>query len=372
MQLTVFFILIVLTLIFSTNLVYAEIIHERLGTVSDFIVSENSDFYFFEHDNSSQTTWIQDTKVMKGDRNYVNSVSDDLFIYPTEVNEMNDYLIFSTLSDECIGNTMCDFQDVIKMSKKDGSYQRIIHHLKSAIHISVEGDQIYLSESDGKIWKFSKDGNGKQLVYQGNNIIMDLTVLNDQVYWIEEIADQNSLILTLRDGKVAKIAENLQIPYDLAHDDDSIFWNEIRVGAKNGKVTEFTKFSFYDGNKVQTISEFNNKTPLSSFSEPVYGPYYFLKDFLFITNNTSDKSAIHLFDYKTNQNFELEAINDYDVRYFRSSFDSLYILGQNQEGFLIEKLPLPVTVPEFSTVMILVSVVMGLSLIVASQKLFRY
>ncbi|AFS82981.1 hypothetical protein [Candidatus Nitrosopumilus sediminis] len=374
MNLKILFILIGFFLILPINFVHAEVIHENLGIINELLVSEEkSDLYFFELDqNISSQTWIHDTKIMYGNENTISKISDDLFIFPTEINEIGDYLIFATLSEECVGNTICDFQDVIKMSKKDGSYQKIIHQLKSAIHISVEGEQIYLSESNGKIWKFFKDGSDKQLVYQGNNIIMDITVQNDKVYWIEEISEQNSIIMMLKDGIVTKIAENLQIPYNLAHDDDSIFWNEIRIGAKSGKVTEFTKFTLYNGDKIKTVSEYDNKTPLSSFSKPVYGPYSFLGNFLFIANNTSDKSTIHLLDYKTDQNFELETISNYDVRYFRNSFDSLYVLGQNQDGFLIEKLPLPVTVPEFSTVMIFFSVTTGLSLIIASQKLFHY
>jgi len=374
MYLKISFILIGFFLIFPINFVHAEIIHERLGIINDFLVSErSSDFYFFELDeNISSQTWIKDTKIMHGNSSSTSKVSDDLFIFPTEINEMNDYLIFVTLSEECIGNVMCDFQDVIKMSKIDGSYQKIIPHMKSAAHISIKEDYIYLSESNGKIWKFSEEGLDGQLIYEGENIIMDITVLNNEVYWIEEISDQNSIILLLKDGQVTKITENLQIPYELSENDDYIFWNEIRIGSKSGKVAEFTKFTSYDGEKTQTIAEYNNKTPLSSFSKPVYGPYAFLGDFLFIANNTSEKSIIQLLNYNTNQNYELETIYDYDIRYFRNSFDSLYVLGQNQDGFLIEKLPLPVTVPEFSTILILVSVVMGLSLTVASQKLFRY
>jgi hypothetical protein len=361
----------VLFLVFLPGLAYGETLN-GFGIIHDVLVSDSSEnIYFFEQEVRSQT-WVHDTKILYSDSNSARMLSDDLFVYPTEINEINGYLVFATLSDECLGNTMCDFQDVIIMSKTDGSYKKIVHHMKSAVQISTDGDSVYLSESSGKLWKFSQDGKDMKLLYEGDNLIMDMTVSDGIVYWIEEILDQNSMILMLKDGRVTEIADDLQIPYDLSHNDNGITWNEIRIGPKNNRVVEYTKSSVYDGDSISTLAEYDNKTPLSTFVTPVYGPYLFLGDYLFITNNTANNSAIHLIDYKTNQNYQIKTVEDYDVMYFRNSNDSLYVIGQNEDGFLIEKIPLPVAIPEFSSMLVFTTIVIGLSLPVFLRRSFHY
>jgi hypothetical protein len=128
----------------------------------------------------------------------------------------------------------------------------------------------------------------------------------------------------------------------------------------------------YDGNVIQILAEYNNKTPLSTFAKPVYGPYSFLGDFLFLTNNTANSATINLIDVKSNQNYPIKTISDYDVLYFRNNHNTLYVVGQDDNGFVIEKLPLPVSVPEFSMIFVLFSITIGLSLTVASRRIFHH
>lgn len=363
---------IFVALIMLPNFTHAEIAH-GFGIINDMLVSKDSNnIYFFEQKIRSPT-WIPDTKIIHSNSTDTTALSENLFVYPTEINETDENLVFATLSDECIGNTMCDFQDIITMSKNDGTYKKIIQSMKSAIQISLDENSIYLSESSGKIWKYTLDGKDGQLLYEGNGIIiMDIIVSNGIVYWIEEISDQNSQILMLKNGKITKIAENLQIPYKLSRHDKGIAWHDIRIGPINNQVTEYTRFSTYDGSVIQTLAEYNNKTPLSTFAKPVYGPYSFLGDFLFVTNNTANNATITLIDVKSNQNYPIKTVNDYDVLYFRNNHNTLYVVGQDENGFLIEKLSLPVSVPEFSMIFVLFSVTIGLSLTVVSRRIFHY
>ena len=267
------FILLLLLLFIPFNAAYGETVSEGLGTINDLLVSEDSKIYFFELDVSiNSPLWIHDTYIMQKDENGISKVSDIAFIYPTELDESKDFLFFATLSDTCLGTSLCDYQGIIKMSKIDGSYKTIISNLKSAIHINVTTDKIIVSESNGNIWKISHDGDEKELIYTGKHIIMDITASNDTAYWIEEIEDENSQILSMiQGGKTDIIAENLKIPYDIGIEDNVLHWNEIHLKPSKGKLLEITTIKTFTNDVIKTLYEFENSTPISS-SEISGGP----------------------------------------------------------------------------------------------------
>lgn len=363
---------ILLMTIFVISPAYGETIVENAGRIND-LVSEDSKIYFFELDTSFDSpTWEHDTKIMVVDKNKVSNLSDSLFIYPTELNEFGNYLYFATLSDQCLDKTICDYQDIIKMSKIDGSFEKIAHDLKSATHISLKNEKLFVSESNGNIWKISLDGQDKKLLYSGNNIIMDITSDGYTVYWIEEIEDQNSRILGIVNEKEPKIIDdNLKIPYDLRIEDNILHWNEISIMSTRGTIAEFTEIKIFSNDLVKTLFTFENTSPLSK-DKISYGPYRVYGNFLFLVNNTQNNSIINLVDFKNNTKYDVSTVTDYDVKFLRNDISNLYVIGANDDGFIIEKFPLLINVPEFSMVMISMSIIIGLSLTIVSRKFFHY
>ncbi len=371
-KIPLFFIFLFVIFIYSFPIVYGEIIGQNLGRINDLIIS-NSTVYFFEYQpDKNSSTWNYDTYIMASNGEDIDKVSNSLFIYPTELNDFENYLYFGTLSDQCLGSIICDYQDLIKMSKIDGSFERIHTDLKSAIHISLKNEKLFVSESNGKIWEMSLDGNEKKLLYNGDNIIMDIIVNENTIYWIEEIEDQNNSIMSITNEEGPKVIDdNLKIPYDLGMEDEILHWNEISILPARGTMAEFTEIKTFVNGILETKSKFENTSPFSK-DRISYGPYLVYGDFLFVVNNTQNNSMIHLIDFKNNTKYNISTTIDYDVKFLRNDISNLYVIGTNNEGSIIEKFPLLVNVPEFSMIMISLSVVMGLSLTIVSRKFFHY
>src|SRR3989338_3509115 len=354
----------------SFQIASGETIGDDLGLIRDLLPSGNSTF-FFETDTSIKSSyWIQDTRIMVSDSDGIRKVTDELFIFPTEINKNSDYLFFVVLSDACVNSAICDYQDIIKMSKNDGNYQKIVKNLKSAVHISI-GDSLFVSESNGKIWKISLDGKSRHLLAESENIIMDIASNGDEVYWIEEIQDMNNQIMRVKDGNIDTLAIDLKIPYDLGVYDNILHWNEIQVTPERGAFAEFTAIKKYQETSVAIIDEYENTSPVSLSHVPHYGPYLQYGDYLFVVNNTNPSPEIHLIETNSKTKFDIVSI-DYKIRYLRADNNNLYVIGQNNNGFIIEKFPLPVAIPEFSSILVFTTSIIGLSLLVLLKQSFHY
>lgn len=367
-----FFTLLFFTLFGFTSIQIAsgDPIGENLGTIRDLLPSRDK-VYFFETDKSiTSPYWISDTKIMSFDSSGVKKISDELFIFPTELRQNSDYLFFVVLSDECINNVTCDYQDIVKMSKIDGSYQKIIKDLKSASHISLE-DSLFVSESNGKIWKISLDGKTRHLLFESKNIIMDIASNENEVYWIEEIEDMNNQIMRIKDGIIEPLAADLRIPYDLGVYDDILHWNEIQIKPERGGFAEFTTIKKYQESHVILSDEYENTSPVSLDTSPHYGPYLQYGSYLFVVNNTNTNSVIHLIGADSKTKFDVVSV-DYKVRYLRADSNNLYVIGQNNNGFIIEKFLLPVVIPEFSSIFVFMTIIIGLSLPIFLKRSFHY
>src|SRR3990167_5897599 len=285
--------LLVITGFTGFQIASSETIGDDLGLIRDLLPSGNSTF-FFETDTSIKSPyWLPDTRLMISDADGIKKISDELFISPTNLNQNSDYLFFAVLSDTCMNGIICDYQDIIKISKNDGIYQKIVKNLKSAVHISVE-DSLFVSESNGKIWKISLDGKSRHLLAESENIIMDIASNGDEVYWIEEIEDMNNRIMRVKDGSVETLAVDLKIPYDLGVHDDILHWNEIQVTPERGAFAEFTVIKKYQESRVAIIDEYENTSPVSLSHVPHYGPYLQYGRYIFVVNNTKSSSEIHL------------------------------------------------------------------------------
>lgn len=325
-----------------------EFVRYNLGIVTDLTSDENI-IYFFETDRSIKSpTWIQDTKVKTFDGNIMQDLSGKLFIHPTELKQNKEYLFFATLSEGCIGQITCDYQDLIQMSKRDGSITILAKDLRSSIHISLENNVIYVSESDGKIWKINFDGS-KKLVTRAQNIVMGLASDRNDVYWIEEVSDQNSTILGIKEGLEPRIiASDLKIPYDITVQNGELYWNEIQILSTSGTFADFTFIKTSKNDKVETLMEFQNTSPITKrLGTPHYGPYLVAGDYLFLVNNTNSESRVHMLSIHNKVQYDIAKISDYNIKYLRSDDAFLYTIGKNSDGFVIGKYALPVTVPEF-------------------------
>ena len=362
--------LLVITGFTGFQIASGETIGDDLGLIRDLLPSGNSTF-FFETDTSIKSPyWLPDTRLMISDADGIKKISDELFISPTNLNQNSDYLFFAVLSDTCMNGIICDYQDIIKISKNDGIYQKIVKNLKSAVHISVE-DSLFVSESNGKIWKISLDGKSRHLLAESENIIMDIASNGDEVYWIEEIQDMNNQIMRVKDGNIDTLAIDLKIPYDLGVYDNILHWNEIQVTPERGAFAEFTAIKKYQETSVAIIDEYENTSPVSLSHVPHYGPYLQYGDYLFVVNNTNPSPEIHLIETNSKTKFDIVSI-DYKIRYLRADNNNLYVIGQNNNGFIIEKFPLPVAIPEFSSILVFTTSIIGLSLLVLLKQSFHY
>lgn len=354
MLLRVLFSLLLLFVVFYHQGSYAEVMDDALGPVSDLLI-DNNGIYFFETDVTLQSpTWLHDTKIAFHYENQTKLLTNERFIYPTELNQAGDYLFFAVLSDTCIGQITCDFQNVVMMSKNDGSFLILGADFKSAVHLAMEGNNLYVSESNGKIWKLNLDRASKELIYSGDFIIMDMAVHDGNVYWIEEIADQENRVMQINENtKAVVVDDELHIPYGLKITFGKPTWNDIQVKPSLGSINDFTIVKIV-ADEVETAAEFKNTSPVAmSQSEPHYKPYFVYGDYIVLANNTLDSPVVQLLNYKDDKVLDLATIKDYEIRYFRSDHQNLYIVGQNENGFLIERLAYPVTVPEFGPVIIM-------------------
>lgn len=372
MKLSKFPILLFLTVIGFTSFQIAsgETIGRDLGIIEDLLPSGDRIFFFETEHFIKSPYWIHDTRIMVSDSDGIKKISDELFIFPTNLKQNSDYLFFAVLSDTCLNSTVCDYQDIIKMSKSDGSYQKIIKDLKSAVHISI-GDSLFVSESNGKIWKISLNGKSRHLLAESKNIIMDITSNEDEVYWIEEIQDMNNQIMRVKDGNIDTLAIDLKIPYDLEVYDDVLHWNEIQVKPERGAFAEFTEIKKYQENSVVIIDEYENTSPISLSHISHYGPYLQYGSYIFVVNNTKSNPEIHLIETNSKTKFDIVSV-DYKIRYLRADNNNLYVIGQNNNGFIIEKFPLPVAIPEFSSMLVFTASIIGSSLLVLLKRSFHY
>lgn len=350
-----------------------EPIGQGLGDVNDILV-DGSNVYFFEVDKSiTSPAFIPDTRIMMYDGQKISRLSDDLFMYPTELHTNGDYIYFAILANDCMSQMLCDYQDIIKMSKKDGSKNTLTKDLKSAVHISTGNEALYISESNGNIWKVGYDDDLKKIIFKTDNIIMDIASDYDTIYWIEEIEDQNNRIMSVPKGSSnAKIIDSdLKIPYDLKMVDNTLYWNEIYVKGID-ELAEFTKIITYKDGKTRMLMEFKNTSPISKIqSTPHYGPYLVAGDYIFAVNNTEGQSAIHMQNMKNETIYDIDTRDNYDVKFLRAEEDSLYAVGINSDGFVLERYDLPITVPEFSSLLFL-TVIIGLSLTILLMKFSHY
>ncbi|MGQ0772009.1 MAG: hypothetical protein ACT4NT_04480 [Nitrososphaerota archaeon] len=342
-----------------------------LGVIND-LAPDGANYYYFEADKDIESSaWIQDTRIKIDDGNSARNLSEKLFIHPTELRLDESHLYFAVLSERCVGQILCDHQDVYKMSKKDGSFSVLAKDLRSSIHISLDGDSLYVSESTGKIWKINHQDGSKKLAVHANEIIMDVISKDDTLYWIEEIAEQNSSVLTLGEkSSPTTVAKNLQIPYDLTVQNGRLYWSEIQVKAVEGNFAEVTSIKSYDG-KTATLMEFHNTSPVSiALNQANYGPYLVIDDYLFLVNNTNDKSVIHMLNLYNSTKYDVGIIAGYDAKYLRSDGVSLLVVGKNENGFVIDKYPLPIKVPEFPVVFLAV-LSFGFASVLILQRFWR-
>ncbi len=364
--------LLMISVAFYLQESFAEIIGHGLGPVTDLNVGTDG-IYYFETDTALQSpTWLHDTQIKYFDNGQLRLLSTERFIYPTELNHVGDFLIFATLSDACVGQITCDFQNVVRMSTKDGSFKIIDFDLKSAIHISIDENSLYVSESHGNIWKMNLDGSNKKLIHSGSNIIMDMTAYGGSVYWIEEIGELENQVLQIDENtsKVTVIDDKLSIPYNLKVTFGKPTWNDVRIKPSSGSINEFTFFKLLNNDEVITIAEFKNTSPISkSQLEPHYKPYFVYGDYIIMANNTADHPVIQLLNYKDGNLIDIETIRDYMIGYFRSDHQNLYIIGQNDDGFVIEKLSYPITVPEFGPIIMILIISMFVGIVLTKRLL---
>ncbi|MEW6043253.1 MAG: hypothetical protein AB1608_03230 [Thermoproteota archaeon] len=378
-------ILVILVIPMLVMNAYGLSITDLLGDVTD-LEYDQKNLYFFEVDRNIQSqTWIHDTRIVKFDGENKQYLSGELFIYPTELAENGEYLYFVTLSDSCVGSLACDFQNLVRISKEDGTKQILERNLKSAAHLHIESDFLYISESNGNIWKINLDnlplGDGisrvslhssKQLIYRTNNIILDITVLGDQVFWIEEIDENSHQIMSMENQMPIVVYDKPHLPHSLDVSNGILRWSETHVRVE-GDVGDYTIIQEFDGKNVKKILEFKNTSSVARLgSSPHYKPYRLVGEYIFLVNNTQSASSIHMVHIYNGTNITVDPNVENTPVFLRAESDKLFLVGKTEKVFSIERYSLPVTVPEFPfSILILV---VGLLFIINGRfvKLFKH
>ncbi len=178
------------------------------------------------------------------------------------------------------------------------------------------------------------------------------------MYWIEEVLEQNNTILGIKEGfEPRTIDSDLKIPYDITIQNGKLYWNEIQILPTSGAFADFTLIKENKNGTIETLLKFQNTSPISKrLGTPHYGPYLVAGDYLFLVNNTNPESTIHMLNLYNKTTYDVAKIPDYSVKYLRNDGNFLYTVGKNSDGFVIGKYALPVTVPEFPSGIMLVSV----------------
>lgn len=358
------------------------ILDSNLGKVTE-ILPDGNNIYFFEIDkNIKSDVWVYDTMLMINDGNTTRSILQEKFISPMELTKHGDYLYFTVLSDDCIGMVRCDFQDLVRISKVNSMPEKeiMIKHLRAVAHIAVDDDSLLVSESDGKIWHVSQDFK-KEVVLNTDNIIMDLEKdgQSDTIYWIEEVSQDNNRILALKpSGGTYILDSQITLPSNLKVINGVLYWNEVETKTiGSGFPVSYTIIKrVEDGKQPKTIFEFQNTSPIFSAKQksPNYGAFTLAENaFIFLANNTKGNNhTIHLLNMQNGTSYHIKTISEYEIEYIRTDDTSLFVVGQSKDGsFVIEKLAIPIPIPEFSTYVFPITIT-GLTLIVFLRKFFRY
>ncbi|WP_299290121.1 hypothetical protein [Nitrosopumilus sp.] len=323
----------------------------NFGTVYDLAIDGNH-AYYFEHDKSKSSVFLPDTRMMKFDGETISIFSEDLFMFPSELHVRGDFLYFVILSNSCEGSTTCDFQNIIKMSKNDGTFEIITSDFKSAVRLSLGNDALYASESSGNIWKINYENYSKEQFLTSENIILDISTNEENVFWIEEVEDLNNQIMKMpkTGSSPSVVKEDLQIAYDLTSIDDSVFWNNIRIQSKSDGVGDFNYVMKYDGEHTHTLFESLNTSILTQSQDAShYSAFLFAGDYIIMVNNTktNPQPIIQMKHFTNDVSFDVATVSDSTPLYMKAESTSLYVIGHTQEGFSINHYLLPVSVPEF-------------------------
>ncbi|CDI05655.1 hypothetical protein [Candidatus Nitrosotenuis uzonensis] len=346
---------------------------EYLNDITDLLY-DNENIYFFEIDRSIQSqTWIADTKIIELNDHTKHPLSSDLFIYPTELSSNGDYLYFATLADECVGFIACDYQNIIRVSKIDGISSTLATGLKSAIHIHMEPDSLYVSESNGNIWEINFDGT-KRLIHKTDNIILDVAYLDGSVFWIEEVNENLHKIMAKSDQSISHVSfdsphtvyDTPSLPYSLDTSNGRLRWNEIYVNSTENNVSDYTAIMEFDGKTVRKIYEFKNTANIARFDSVAhYKPHLIAGEYIFLVNNTQVPSSLHMIHLYNGSNTLLDPSITNAPIFLRAESDKIFLVGKTGKEFSIDQYSLPVVVPEFpASILILVG---GIILVIVNR-----
>lgn len=341
-------------------------ITDLLGDVTD-LEYDQKNLYFFEVDRSIQSqVWIHDTRLVKFDGENKLYLSGELFMYPTELVESGEYLYFVTLADGCAGAITCDFQNLIRISKTDGTKQILERNLKSAAHLHIESNFLYISESNGSIWRINLDtlppGDGisrvsldgyKELIYRTDNIILDIAATGDQVFWIEEMDEDSHRIMSMEHQNAVVVYDKPHLPHSLDVSNGLLRWSETHVRVE-GDVGDHTIIQEFDGKNVKKIFEFKNTSSVARLGlSPHYKPYRLAGDYIFLVNNTQTSPSLHMVHIYNGTNTTIDPSMQNTPVFLRAKADKLFSVGKAETAFSIEQYSLPATVPEFPLVILI-------------------
>ena len=374
MKLIICFLILILIPEISTAI--AENTTYGLGIVNDLVL-DDTDVFYFEKQGDDSTLWEKNTivKVSRDSEPEPVNLSDVFFSHPLELKQYGDSIYFTKLSDNCIGKRTCDYQEIVKMSKKDGSFKIIASDLKSVVHIDISEDKMYFSESDGDIWKTGLDGSNMKLIHSLQNelIINDIAVNQEGIFLIVENMDDTSAVMKIDDRKTILIADEMTIAYDLETINSSIYWKEISIENFQDTLSEMVTFHKFDSkqSQVSEIIKMRKTTPIAvSQGLPHHSSFAISEDFVYFANNTHDETQLQRIMLYNQTTQEIKHV-DYSPKYMRVSDNMLYVIGSNETGFVIDEFNLASIIPEFPFPIVMLLMIIGVIIISKQRNFFH-
>lgn len=326
--------------------------------IKGFTVVDNGVF-FFESDPASgvREGFQPDTKLRRiSPDGTVDDLAKASFVSPRGIFAWRDDIYLVTLAGSCRGSNTCNLGDVVRVHR--GEAEPLATELALKIILAFDGDYIYITEGNAKIWRMKSDGSERSLIAEDNGIPADMQVAGDYLYYMFE-GEGSSIRRIQKDGKggIETLASSLLSPHDLRVYDDSIYWiedlEEEAVGSMDYEVVRRISL-----NEVGRVEDVWRILSLRVFEDGAIlsGDTEISRDFIYNLNVKEFPSKLVM---RSIHNGKVQELMDIDFIVLDMIFEnnSLYILGYNG-NYGVWKVDLSAVIPEFSAISVVVFVAM--------------
>lgn len=320
---------------------------ESSNRIKDFTVDDDT-VYFVELDPkvSQERAFVPDTKLKKIESNgTVRELTREHFMAPRELVVWKDHVYLVTLSNKCIGQTTCNFGDIVRIPKHGGNAEIFVEELAFKVDLAFDEEHVYFTEGNMKLWKARLDGQGIELIAEDNRIPSDMQVAGDYVYYMFG-GEEGSIKRVAKGGGVTEeLANDLYYPYDMKVFDNFVYWLEGTEESIGPEMFEIVRR--IPVNHSGAIENVWNVVALESFADGtiLQGSTEVSQDFIFSVAFDKLPGVIRMKSTVDGTVKDLVTTN-FLVHNMFFNGDSLYVLGNTPDRYGIWKIELN-SMPQF-------------------------